>query len=178
MRRGSSFSASWITPVRGRPCCSVLAGLLHELDGPLGLRTICRNEAWVVPAGSPISRARSALPTFTMEALAAAWGSTSQPVTVTHRVLAVPGGTTPVTFQTASRASVSRGMLRPSCCTGSRRRVSAVDAAWAVPARRARRTAAATLAAPGAGVARLERGPLAGLPDAGEEHDDHAQHHA
>ncbi len=100
-----------------------------------------------MPAGSPISRARSALPTFTMDALAAAWGSAIQPVTVTT------GSSpcqlyAPVTFQTASRASVSSGMLRPSCCTGRRRRVSAGVAACAVPARRERRTAATTLAPP------------------------------
>ena len=47
------------------------------------VRTIWRKEAWVVPVGSPISRARSALPTFTMEALAAAAGSVIQPMTVT-----------------------------------------------------------------------------------------------
>ena len=53
-----------------------------------------------------------------------------------------------MTFQTASRASVSNGMLRPSCWTGRRRRVSAGVAASAVPDRAARSNPTATLPAP------------------------------
>jgi len=56
--------------------------------------------------------------------------------------------------------------VRPSCCTGSRRRVSAGVAAWADPAS----------SSSAGGVAGLEGGPLAVLPDAGEEHDDHAEY--
>jgi len=85
--------------------------------------------------------ARSLEPTFTSGAVAASLGCAIQPATV------VAGSCPcqpwePVMIQTCSRARVSRGMVRPSCCTGIRRRLSTSGTAAAraeESARRARR---------------------------------------
>ena len=109
-----------------------------------GFPTSCSNEACFAAGSSPAAAASSLLPTFTTGEVAAAFGSKSHPVNVA-------AGSSPFqeclpeTFQTVSRASVSSGMTRPSCCTGRRFRASTGDAPCArtgpASGRRARATA-------------------------------------
>ena len=89
----------------------------------------------------------------------------------------------PVTFHTTSRAQVSNGMLRPSCCTGSRRRDLDLGRRGAGGragqgergAGRRRRAGDLGRAVGPAACSRSGDGALP-RPDARPEDDDHAEH--
>ena len=87
------------------------------------LPTSCSKETCFAEGSIPAAAASALLPTFTTGAFAATCGSKS------HRVNVAAGSSPfqecdPVTVQTVSRASVSSGITRPSCWTGSRFRDS------------------------------------------------------
>ena len=83
-----------------------------------------RNEAYWVPAGSPARVASWALPTLTTGSSDQASERKAQPRASADGETPPKPCSEPVTCHTPSRARVSNGITRPSCCTGRRRSVS------------------------------------------------------
>ena len=176
--RPSTFCAAFSSGASGP---LLLLGRLGRARSSSSRASRCRpgpgTRTSACPAGRPIAAARRSSFTGTIGWIAQARGSKAQPRTIatgsTPHTLRLP-----VTFQTASRASVSSGMTRPSCCTGSRRSASTSAADGRGGTGCAEAGAAASEGEERRAPPRPAGAARRRSRDAGGEDDDHARHEA